>query len=94
MDIRGHRTWCDDCTAVIVLPENRPIIEIFLDALPAWQGGEGLMGSMLIEGFDRPSILALLELHCIPTEDRRDTWTAIVELESEYRVIRHEKSKS
>ena len=88
MDIRGQRTWCDDCTAVVVLPDNVPIIELFLEALPAWIGGSGLLGSVLMEGFDRAQILALLELRGITAKDRPDTWAALADLESDYRTIR------
>lgn len=88
MDIRGQRTWCDGCTAPEVLPDSVPVIELFLEALPAWQGGQGLMGTTLMEGFDRCQIVALMDLRGLPPDDRPDTWAALYDLESEYRTIR------
>jgi hypothetical protein len=88
MDIRGQRTWCEDCTAPVVLEENVPLITLFLDALPAWQGGQGLMGATAMEGFDRAQLLALFDLSGILPADRPDAWTALRDLESEYRTIR------
>ncbi|WP_295400429.1 hypothetical protein [uncultured Thiocystis sp.] len=91
MDIRGQRTWCADCTAPEVLHENVPLITLFLDALPAWQGGQGLMGATLMEGFDRAQLLALMDLRGIAPADRAETWGALRDLEAEYRVIRAAK---
>ncbi|AFL75408.1 hypothetical protein [Thiocystis violascens] len=88
MDIRGQRTWCADCTAPEVLHENLPLIRLFLDALPAWQGGQGLMGATVMEGFDRTQVLALMDLSGIAPADRPDTWDALRDLEAEYRTIR------
>lgn len=93
MDIRGRRTWCADCTAPEVLAENVPLIELFLQALPAWQGGQGLMGATLMEGFDRTQVLALMDLRSIPASDRPETWSALVDLEAEYRRIRAERGQ-
>lgn len=94
MDIRGRRTWCADCTAPVVLEENVPLITLFLDALPAWQGGQGLMGATPMEGFDRAQVLALMALRGVSVEDRQDTWAAIAEMEAEYRAIRRAAAPS
>jgi len=92
MDIRGQRTWCDACTAPLVLHENVPVIEFFLEALPAYVGGQGLFGSSAMEGFDRAGVWALMDLRAVDPEARADLWSAIVELESEYRNIRAERT--
>ena len=92
MDIRGQRTWCQDCTAPVVMEENVAVITLFLDALPAWQGGQGLMGATLMEGFDRAQLLALFDLNGIQPADRPDTWDALRDLEAEYRTIRASQS--
>ena len=92
MDIRGERIWCQTCTAPEVRRENVPVIDFFLQALPAWRGGQGMMGSVAVEGFDRSEILAMMDLRCVPTEERAETWAAIADMESEYRRIRAAKS--
>ena len=93
MDIRGERTWCDDCTAPVVLHENVPLIELFLEALPAYHGGQGFFGSSAMEGFDRAGVLALMELRGVPSDERPEAWRALSELEAEYRTIRAERAE-
>lgn len=93
MDIRGQRTWCDKCTAPVVLPENVPLIELFIEALPAYHGGQGLFGSSVTEGFDRASVLALMELRGVLSEEHPEAWRALSEMEAEYRTIRAERAE-
>lgn len=94
MDIRGQRTWCKDCTAPIVLSDNVTIVTLFLEALPAYHCGQGFFGSVAVEGFDRTAILSLMELHCIAVNERVELWSALSELEDEYRRIRALKNKT
>lgn len=94
MDIRGQRTWCADCTAPEVWPENVPLIELFLEALPAYHGGQGFFGSSALEGFDRAGVLALMELRGVPTDERPESWRALADLEAEYRTIRAARAAS
>ena len=84
MQIAGENHWCEDCTAVEVLPANEPLIPLFLQALPAWDP-EGYAG------FDRAQVLALFRLRTIPEEDYAETWDAICELETEMRMILNAK---
>ena len=86
MDIRGQRTWCDDCTAPRVWPDNVRIVELFLQALPAWRGGQGMFGAVALEGFDRSEVAALMDMHGM--DDKPTAWAALYDMESEYRQIR------
>lgn len=87
MKIRKARTWCEDCTAPEVFPENVPIVLLFLDALPAWQVAGGMGGGPLMPGFDRSQVASLMRLHGIKPKRWRKTWAAIRELEGELRGI-------
>lgn len=86
MEIRKERTWCDGCTAPLVPMSEAPLIGLFLDALPAWRVGGGMV-PVLMEGFDRAELAALIahrELETTPAE----SMSAILEMEREYREIR------
>lgn len=51
-----------------------------------------MMGSVAVEGFDRSEILAMMDLRCVPADDRVETWAALYDLEGEYRKIRNAKT--
>jgi hypothetical protein len=85
MEIRGEQTWCAKCQAPEVWHDNVPLIDLYLDALPAWR-----MTGMehAVEGLDRGEVLALMDLRGIAPADRAETWGALAELETETRRIR------
>lgn len=88
MDIRGEHTWCADCTAPRIPAAHAPLIALFLDALPAWRASGG-MTPVLMEGFDRAELAALIahapaDLPVTP----REAFAALLEMEGEYRRIR------
>ncbi len=90
MDIRRKRIWCDDCTAPLVPVAEVPIIQAFIDLLPAWRCSGG-MEPVLMEGFDRAELVAVIahsDLTCAPHEAYR----ALLDMESEYREIRAAKT--
>ena len=87
MRIRQSRTWCADCTAPEVFPENAGLLMLFLDALPAWREPGGLGEGGLMGGFQRAEVLALCDLHGIAPAARAETWEAIRDLEAELRRI-------
>lgn len=87
MQIRGARTWCERCQAPEVFPENVPLVELFLDALPAYRVG-GMGGGPAIEGFDRAAMPGLMALHRIAPADQPDAWDALREMETRFRQIR------
>lgn len=91
MEIRGERRWCDRCTAPAVLPENVLPIRIFLDALPAYREGGGFFGAVIVPGFARHELLALMEMHGVSPQDRPEVLLAVLELEEEFRRIRAER---
>jgi len=94
MEIRGSQTWCDDCTAPEVWPENLQAIELFLSALPAYQIGGGLGGAAVaLEGFDRTAVQALFRLTGQPEHQWPALWEALAEMEGEYRAIRAHRAK-
>jgi hypothetical protein len=90
MEIRGERTWCPDCTAPRIPPAQVPLITLFLDALPAWRPSGGMV-PVLMEGFDRAELRALI--HCRRRADlpvsRRQAYAVLLEMEADYRAIRH-----
>lgn len=51
------------------------------------------MGSVAIEGFDRTQLLALFDLYDIPPTERPELWSALADLEDEYRAIRSAEYK-
>lgn len=93
MTIRGERTWCERCQAPEVFPENLPLLDLFMDLLPAYQIPGGMGAATLQEGFDRAAVPGMMDLHAIPTAERPDTWTALRDLEAELRRIRSAQPK-
>lgn len=91
MKVRGERTWCERCQAPEVFHDNLPILDLFLDALPAYQVA-GMAGGGLMDGFDRGALPGLMDLHGIGQADRPATWEALRELEAEFRSIRAAKT--
>lgn len=83
MEIRRRRTWCPTCTAPVVYAENVAVIELFLQALPAWRT-TGM--ERLVEGFDRSEVWHLMQLR--GDTDPAATWAALAELEGELARIR------
>lgn len=83
MDIRGERTWCDQCKAPGVHMDNVPLVELFLEALPAWRT-TGM--DRILEGFDRAEILAMMHMRGV--SDTADAWSAIALMEGELARIR------
>lgn len=79
----GERTWCDDCTAVRVYPQNVPACQTFLECLPAWRTGGT---DRLYEGFDRKEVEAVLSLRNDP--DPQSTWEGLLVLEAEWARVR------
>jgi len=90
MRIRNQRIWCPTCTAPELWHSNLPLVELYLEALPAWRTAG--MGGQLMEGFDRAEIAALMDLRAI--EDRPGAWAALAEMEAETRRIRAAQAKA
>jgi hypothetical protein len=90
MDIRGERRWCDDCTAPLVPLDHVPLIQLFLDALPCWRVGGGMV-PVLMEGFDRAELAALIA-HRELSESPAEAMSALLDMEREYREIRSKKA--
>jgi hypothetical protein len=91
MNVRNERTWCERCQAPEVHPDNVPLIDLFLDALPVYQL-PGMAGGGLMEGFDRGAMPGLMDLHAIPADQRPAAWEAMREMEAEFRSIRAAKA--
>jgi hypothetical protein len=92
MDIRRERRWCDDCTAPLIPLDQVPLIQLFLDALPCWRVGGGMV-PVLMEGFDRGE-LAVLIAHRDLSESPVEAMSAMLDMEREYREIRAAKTKT
>lgn len=87
MQIRKERTWCPTCTAPVVEEENLPVLDMFIDALPAFRT-EGHLQA----GFDRREVSELMDLHGV--EDKAGMWTALRSMESEMRKWLNEARSS
>lgn len=87
MEIRASREPCPTCTAPEIYPEVLPVIETFLELLPAWRT-TGM--DRIAEGFDRGEVRALLDLRGVA--DQPALWAALAPLESELARIRAESS--
>lgn len=88
MRIRGERTWCERCQAPELMAENVPLVQLFLDLLPAYRLAGGWGESTLQEGFDRTALVPLMDLHRIAPDARADAWEALRDLEAELRHVR------
>jgi hypothetical protein len=88
---RRAATWCEACQAPEVWPENLPVLELFLQALPAYRT-TGL--DRVAEGFDRAEVWRLMDLNDVPAAERGERWAALYTLEQELAGIRAAKASA
>lgn len=94
MEIRNARTWCERCKAPVLGPDEKPVAELFLEALPEYRLNGGMGATTATEGFSRAGVLALLDLHAIPSDQRPLLWSDLLTLEETYRHIRHHQRQA
>jgi hypothetical protein len=82
MNQRGERTWCPSCAAPELLPGAVPVVQCFLDLLPAWRSGQGGQ-----PGFERSAVPAVLRLHGLASASWTTVWGHLALLERRLRVI-------
>jgi hypothetical protein len=90
MDARGERTWCGQCGAVELWPENVPSALLFLACDTQWRYA-GMNG--VPTGLDYDGVRAVMELQAIPPNDRPGLFADIQTLEQAQLKIVHDRIK-
>jgi hypothetical protein len=88
MEARGERTWCGQCQAPELWPENIPAVELYLAAETQWRHA-GMNG--VPTGLDYAGVRALLDLWPDPAIDRPARFADLQTLEREHLRITHER---
>ena len=90
MESRGERTWCGQCGAVELWPENVPSALLFLACDTQWRYA-GMNG--VPTGLDYDGVRAVMELQAIPRADRPGLFADIQTLEQAQLKIVHDRIK-
>ena len=90
MDARGEHTWCGQCGAAELWPENVPSALLFLACDTQWRYA-GMNG--VPTGLDYDGVRAVIELQAIPPNDRPGLFADIQTLEQAQLKIVHDRIK-
>jgi len=88
MDARNERTWCGQCNAVELWPENLPAVLLYLDCDTQWRYA-GLSGAPT--GLDYAGVRAAMDLQAIPADQRAALFADLQILERTHLEVAHAK---
>lgn len=88
MEARGERTWCGQCGAVELWPENVPAALLYLACDTQWRYA-GMNG--VPTGLDYEGVKAVMDLQAIPPEDRPRLFADVQVLEQAQLHVTHQR---
>jgi hypothetical protein len=88
MEARGERTWCGQCQAPELWPENIPAVELYLAAETQWRHA-GMNG--VPTGLDYAGVRAVMDLQAIPRADRPGLFADLQTLEQAHLQVSHQR---
>lgn len=90
MEARGERTWCGQCQATELWPENIPAVELYLAAGTQWRY-VGIAGAPV--GLDYVGVRTLMELRAVPASEQPALFADLQILEREHVRLECERLK-
>ena len=88
MDARGERTWCGQCGAVELWPENVPAVLLYLACDTQWRYA-GMSG--VPTGLDYAGVRAVMDLQAVPMEERTRLFSDVQVLEQAQLHVTHQR---
>lgn len=88
MEARDERTWCGQCTAVELWPENVPAVLIYLACDTQWRYA-GMNG--VPTGLDYDGVRAVMDIQAIPRAERPALFADIQTLEQAQLRVTHDR---
>jgi len=88
MESRGERTWCGQCGAVELWPENVPAVLLYLSCDTQWRYA-GMNG--VPTGLDYAGVRAVMDLQAIPRADRPGLFADLQTLEQAQLQVSHQR---
>jgi hypothetical protein len=88
MEARGERTWCGQCGAVELWPENVPAVRLYLACDTQWRYA-GMNG--IPTGLDYDGVRAVMALQAIPHADRPALFADVQVLEQAQLQVIHQR---
>jgi len=89
MDARGERTWCGQCGAVELWPENVTAVLLYLACDTQWRYA-GMSG--LPTGLDYAGVRAVMDLQAIPSDAHPALFQDLQTLEREHLAVSAERA--
>ena len=89
MDARNERTWCGQCNAVELWPENLPAVLLYLDCDTQWRYA-GLSGAPT--GLDYAGVRAVMDLQAVPSDAHPALFQDLQALEREHLAVSAERA--
>ena len=88
MESRGERTWCGQCGAVELWPENVPAVLLYLACDTQWRYA-GMNGVPV--GLDYAGVRAVMDLQAVPQEERPGLFADLQTLEQAQLQVSHQR---
>ena len=89
MESRGERTWCGQCGAVELWPENVPAVLLYLSCDTQWRYA-GMNG--VPTGLDYAGVRAVMDLQAIPSDAHPALFQDLQALEREHLAVSAERA--
>jgi hypothetical protein len=88
MDARGERSWCGQCGAVELWPENVPAVLLYLACDTQWRHA-GMTG--VPTGLNYDGVRAVMDMQAIPPADRPALFVDLQTLERAQLQVVHQR---
>ena len=89
MESRGERTWCGQCGAVELWPENVPAVLLYLACDTQWRYA-GMSG--VPTGLDYAGVRAVMDLQAVPSDAHPALFQDLQALEREHLAVSAERA--